>query len=169
MRKQREKERKQPQQQQQHEGSSKQDKQVVGKEVRDCGNSSKVVVKYGKKIGRDDSNDNCKSEGDTAPQRRIGSNSEEGIDTNISEIVAGSTQLELERLNAESHSSNDKQSEGCAKTIVDSTKPQTISDADGDIVPEAALYKLSTSPRCIGSRVLSVSHPEAWMNEMIAE
>ena len=77
-------------------------------------------MKDGEKIGKDDSNDNCKSDGDTAPQRRIGSNSEEGIETNISEIVAGSTQLESERLNAESHSSNDEQSEGCAKMIFDS-------------------------------------------------
>eukprot|EP00979_Chaetoceros_neogracilis_P011812 scaffold2990_cov239-Chaetoceros_neogracile.AAC.2 len=68
-----------------------------------------VTLKDGEKIGKDDSNDNCKSDGDTAPQRRIGSNSEEGIETNISEIVAGSTQLESERLNAESHSSNDEQ------------------------------------------------------------
>jgi len=144
MRKRRDKEREQHQQQQQHEGFSKQDRQVVGKEVRDCSNSSNVVVKDGEKIGKDDSNDNCKSDGDTAPQRRIGSNSEEGINTNISEIVAGSTQLESERLNAESHSSNNTQSEGRAKTIVNSTKPQTISDPDGDIVPEAASYKLST-------------------------
>jgi hypothetical protein len=119
-----------------------------------------ITLKGGEKIGNDDSNDNCKSDGDTAPQRRIGSNSEECIETNISEIVTGSTQLESERLNAESHGSNDEQSEGCAKMIFDSTKPQTISDADGDIVPEAASSKLSTSPICIGSRVLSVLHPD---------
>jgi hypothetical protein len=144
------------QQQQQHNGSSKQDEQVVGNEVRDRSNSRNHVEGW-REIGNDDSNDNCKSDGDTAPQRRIGSNSEECIETNISEIVAGSTQLESERLNAESHGSNDEQSEGCAKMIFDSTKPQTISDADGDIVPEAASYIINVAK-------MHRLDPQVWMN-----
>jgi|AntRauTorckE5430_2_1112549.scaffolds.fasta_scaffold21833_3 hypothetical protein len=116
-----------------------------------------ITLKGGEKIGNDDSNDNCKSDGDTAPQRRIGSNSEECIETNISEIVTGSTQLESERLNAESHGSNDEQSEGCAKMIFDSTKPQTISDADGDIVPEAASYIINVAK-------MHRLDPQVWMN-----
>jgi len=158
----------QPQPQHQQDGSSKQDEQIVEKEVSDCGISSDVVVKDEERNGKDDSNDNCRSDGGTA-QRRAGGNSEEGIDTSISEIAAASTQLESERLNAESHSSNDEQSDGCAKTIVDSTEPQTTSDADGNIVPEVASYKLSTSPMCVGSRVLSVSYPEVSMDENITE